>query len=69
MNEQSEGNGVIGSQRLLEPKEVAKQLNVSSAFVYKLIKAGSLPAVRLGTAVRIAPADLKEFLEINRTAK
>ena len=67
MNEQTEGNNVIGFQRLLEPKEVAKQLNVSSAFIYKLIKAGTLPAVRIGTAVRISPVSLREFMEENKT--
>ena len=67
MNEQTEGNNVIGFQRLLEPKEVAKQLNVSSAFIYKLIKAGTLPAVRIGTTVRIAPEDFQKFLERSRT--
>ena len=69
MNEQIEGNSVISSQRLLEPKEVAQRLHVSSGFIYKLIRSGQLPAVRLGTAVRIAPADLQEFLETNRTSK
>jgi excisionase family DNA binding protein len=69
MNDQVEGSSVISPQRLLEPKEVAQQLNVSPAFIYKLIKAGSLPAVRISTTVRIDPEDLREFLKKSRTAK
>jgi excisionase family DNA binding protein len=47
---------------LLDPQEVARILHVSRSYVYQLLRAGELPIVRLGTALRVRPEDLQEFI-------
>lgn len=57
MNYETEG------RLLLTPKEAAQSLSVSERTLYSLTKAGELPAVRIGRAVRYAVADLRAFIE------
>ncbi len=47
---------------LLTVAEVADALRVSNMTVYRLIKAGDLPALRVGRNYRIRGADLATFL-------
>ncbi len=49
--------------RLLTPNEVAELLRVSSMTVYRLIKAGDLPAARIGKSFRIREADVDAYLQ------
>lgn len=49
--------------RLLTVAEVADHMRVSSMTVYRLIKAGSLQAVRVGKNYRIRTSDLERYLE------
>lgn len=42
--------------------EVATQLNVSRATVYRLIKAGELQALYIGNSIRIRPVDLEAYI-------
>ena len=48
--------------RFLTVAEVADILRVSSMTVYRLIKAGELPAVRVGKSYRVAEEDLDKYL-------
>ena len=48
---------------LLTVAEVADVLRVSNMTVYRLIKAGDLPALRVGKNYRIRESDLATFLE------
>ena len=48
--------------RYLTAAEVAAAMRVSTMTVYRLIKAGSLPAVRVGRSYRVAEDDLDRFL-------
>jgi excisionase family DNA binding protein len=48
--------------RYLTAAEVAAVMRVSTMTVYRLIKAGSLPAVRVGRSYRVAEDDLDRFL-------
>ncbi len=50
-------------QGLLTVHDVASQLNVSTATVYKLCAAGKLAHVRVVGAIRVAPVDLAAFIE------
>ncbi len=47
---------------LLTVAEVAEVLRVSNMTVYRLIKAGDMPALRVGKNYRIREADLTTFL-------
>jgi excisionase family DNA binding protein len=47
---------------LLTVAEVAAVLRVSNMTVYRLIKAGDLPAIRVGKSFRIQQHDLTAYL-------
>ena len=48
--------------RLLTVAEVARILSVSTSLVYRLIQSGELPAIQLGRAIRVRPAELEQYL-------
>jgi excisionase family DNA binding protein len=48
---------------LLTVAEVASAMRVSNMTVYRLIKSGELPAVRVGKNYRLRETDLERFLE------
>jgi len=63
-----EGKRVANSQPfvtggLLTVAEVAVGMRVSNMTVYRLIKSGELPAVRVGKGYRIRESALERFLE------
>jgi excisionase family DNA binding protein len=53
---------VFATGGLLTVSEVAAAMRVSNMTVYRLIKGGELPAVRVGTNYRIREDDLERFL-------
>ena len=57
----------FASARFLTVQEVADMLRVSSMTVYRLIKAGDLPAVRVGRSFRVLPADVDGYLAARYT--
>jgi excisionase family DNA binding protein len=50
------------SVTLLTAAEVAEQLRVSTMTIYRLIRRGELPAVRVGRNYRVREADLDAYL-------
>jgi len=52
--------------RLLSPKQVADELNISIWTVYRLIRKGDLVAVRVGRLLRIPESSLEAFLDLRR---
>jgi excisionase family DNA binding protein len=48
--------------RLLTAAEVADQLRVSTMTIYRLIRRGELPAVRVGRNYRVRSEDLERYL-------
>ncbi|MGH2829080.1 MAG: helix-turn-helix domain-containing protein [Actinomycetota bacterium] len=48
--------------RLLTVSEVAELMRVSNMTVYRLIKAGSLGAIRVGKNYRIRESDVNRYL-------
>lgn len=61
------GSGALGGDRLWTVAEVAEHMRVSKMTVYRLIKAGDLPALRVGKNYRIRGRDLAEYLDASRT--
>ncbi|MBY5161104.1 helix-turn-helix domain-containing protein [Salsipaludibacter albus] len=49
--------------QLLTAGEVADLLRVSTMTVYRLIRGGELPAVRVGRSYRVRSQDLDSYLE------
>lgn len=48
---------------LLTAAEVADQLRVSTMTIYRLIRNGELPAVRVGRNYRVRTSDLDAYLQ------
>lgn len=60
-------SGAFGGDRLLTVAEVADHMRVSNMTVYRLIKAGDLPALRVGKNYRIRTNDLSSYLDASVT--
>jgi len=58
---------VVVPEQLLTVREVAAQLRVCQATVYKMADRGDLPHVRVAGAVRFHPADLATAVATLRT--
>ena len=54
---------MAGEHRLLTVREVAETMRVSNMTVYRLIRAGELPAIRVGKHFRIREQELNAYLE------
>lgn len=54
---------MAAEHRLLTVREVADSIRVSTMTVYRLIKGGELPAIRVGKHFRIREADLGSYLD------
>ena len=66
MTERSEQVNVAHVQ-FLTVAEVAAMMRVSTMTVYRLISAGSLPAVRVGKSYRLTEADVDRYLQQSYT--
>ena len=54
-------------KRLLNSRDVAEILRISTSKVYKLMRCGELPAVHIGKSIRVKPDDLETFITDNTT--
>jgi excisionase family DNA binding protein len=61
--DQVTGSPSFVTGRLFTVAEVAAVMRVSNMTVYRLIRSGELPALRVGKGYRIFEADLERFLE------
>ena len=59
--------GPLGDDRLWTVAEVASHMRVSNMTVYRLIKAGEIPAIRVGKNYRIRGDALAGYLEASST--
>ena len=50
------------TDRLLRLGDVADELAVSLSTVKRLVRAGELPVVRVGSSVRVRPDDLRRYV-------
>jgi excisionase family DNA binding protein len=48
--------------KFMTPQEVADHLRVSKMTVYRLLKSGEMPSVRIGRSLRVRESDLHAFL-------
>ncbi len=51
------------SRLLLRPGEAAKALAISTRKLWELTNCGEIPCIRIGRAVRYAPADLQAWID------
>jgi excisionase family DNA binding protein len=55
-------------ERLLTVADAAAYFAVSRRQVYVLLDRGELPAVRVGSRLRLIPADLRDYVQRHREA-
>ena len=53
----------LSKSRFLTVQEVADLMRVSTMTVYRLVKAGTLPAIRVGKHLRVRRTDLRAYLD------
>ena len=58
----------ISEKPFLTLEEVAEYLNVDYQLIYKLVKTGQLPAIKVGRVFRIRASDLENYFTENSTA-
>ena len=52
--------------RLLSPAEVCQELGEERTVVYRRLRSGKIPAVKLGHALKVRQADLEEYVKGQR---
>lgn len=57
---------MTNNKKLLSVAEAAERLNVHKMTVIRAIKAGKIPAAKVGRFWRIEPADLEAYIEAGR---
>lgn len=50
---------------LLRREDVAARLRISRSMAHKLMKTGVIPVVHIGRCVRVRPADLDRYINVN----
>ena len=63
----AEAGDSFAKARFRTVQEVADLMRVSSMTVYRLIKAGELPAVRVGRSFRVSEPDVDAYLSSRYT--
>ena len=53
-------------QDLFSVIEVCQELEMSKAWVYREIKSGQIPSIKLGNNIKVRRKDLEEYLESSR---
>jgi excisionase family DNA binding protein len=51
------------SSRLLFPSEVCQELQADSASVYRKLRSGEIPSLKLGSALKVRREDLEEYMK------
>ena len=49
--------------RLLSPAEVCQELGEERTVVYRRLRSGEIPALKLGNALKVRQADLQEYMK------
>ena len=58
--------GAIGMDGILTATEVAERLRVSMPWLYKKIKAGVIPHLKVGGVIRFRESDLNNWMDANK---
>ena len=57
----------MSSEEYMSLEEVADMLGVTYQLIYRLVRSGELPAVRLGKLYRVSKSDLNAYLERSKS--
>lgn len=53
---------VTNDDTFYSPEDLAKRFKLSLASIYKLVRSGEIPSIRLGKVYRISGSDLRQYL-------
>ena len=57
----------VHTEKLLKATDVAEILNISRSMSYRMIQTGLIRSVNIGSARRVRPTDLVDFITSNLT--
>jgi excisionase family DNA binding protein len=64
LNEEAPENGrEHNTTRLLSPSEVCQELGEEGTVVYRRLRNGEIPSLKLGQALKVRRADLQEYIK------
>ena len=66
LRSQNRDNRDQGSYELLSIQEVCQELGMGKSWVYRRLKSGEIPSIRMGHNIKVRRKDLQEYLEDNR---
>jgi excisionase family DNA binding protein len=55
-----------GSLELLSIPQVCQELGMGKSWAYRRLKIGEIPSIKLGSSIKVARADLEEYLHNSR---
>src|ERR671910_1875034 len=61
--EHQNGHNGHNNLRLLSPSEVCQELGEESTVVYRRLRSGEIPCLKLGHALKVRQADLQEYMK------
>jgi excisionase family DNA binding protein len=53
----------VQSSRLLSPLEVCRELEADRTSVYRKLRSGEIPSLKLGHALKVRQSDLQEYIK------
>lgn len=58
-----EGDGQADDQQLLSVEDVCRELGMGKSWVYRRIRQGEIPSVKLGGSIRVRRGDLQQYIK------
>ena len=66
LRSQNRDSGDQSSYELLSIQEVCQELKMGKSWVYRRLKSGEIPSIKLGHNIKVRRKDLEGYLEVNR---
>ena len=54
------------NRELMSIPQVCQELRMGKSWVYRKLKSGEIPSIKLGGSIKVVRADLEEYLQNNR---
>jgi excisionase family DNA binding protein len=61
-----QGEAQRGGVQLLSIPQLCQELDMGKSWVYRRLRSGEIPSVRLGRSIKVRRQDLEEYLEKHR---
>jgi excisionase family DNA binding protein len=61
-----QGEGQSGGVQLLSIPQVCQELGMGKSWIYRLLRSGEIPSIRLGRTIKVRRDELEEYLNRHR---